>query len=191
MKGGDLLAFKLKNYQGKYGEIEFMKVLDVVVSQGVDVNEVIVNAKEEMMVALNNGSIPVYCRDLNKPEFVVDAHLLSVNGMFWEEKKKMLITCSEDKSVKMCQFPVYWPGEMIRDANKTYGSNNSSQLRNDDVQKQCEYDNHFVFNNNNNDNNNSVNSNSVSHSSVNKKEMYSNEDIEKWSEDLDGWAYEM
>jgi hypothetical protein len=48
-----------------------------------------------------------------------------------------------------------------------------------------------VFNNNNNDNNNSVNSNSVSHSSVNKKEMYSNEDIEKWSEDLDGWAYEM
>ena len=188
MKGGDLLAFKLKNYQGKYGEIEFMKVLDVVVSQGLDVNEVIVNAKEEMMVALNNGSIPVYCRDLNKPEFVVDAHLLSVNGMFWEEKKKMLITCSEDKSVKMCQFPVYWPGEMIRDAHKTYGNNNNSQQRNDDMQQQCEYDNHFVFNNNNNDNN--VNS-SVSHSNVNKKEMYSNEDIEKWSEDLDGWAYEI
>jgi hypothetical protein len=94
--------------------------------------------------------------------------------MFWEEKKKMLITCSEDKSVKMCQFPVYWPGEMIRDAHKTYGNNNNSQQRNDDMQQQCEYDNHFVFNNNNNDNN--VNS-SVSHSNVNKKEMYSNEEL--------------
>ena len=188
MKGGDLLAFKLKNYQGKYGEIEFMKVLDIVISQGVDVNEVIVNGKEEMMVALNNGSIPVYCRDLNKPEFVVDAHLLSVNGMFWEEKKKMLITCSEDKSVKMCQFPVYWPGEMIRDAYKTYGNHNQQQHHDMYNQREClnTNDNHFVFNNDSSNSNNNDN-----HSVSNKKEMYLNEDIEKWSEDLDGWAYEI
>ena len=191
MKGGDLLAFKLKNYQGKYGEIEFMKVLDVIISQGVDVNEVIVNAKEEMMVALNNGSVPVYCRDLNKPEFVVDAHLLSVNGMFWEEKKKMLITCSEDKSVKMCQFPVYWPGEMIRDANKTYGAHPQQQQQ-QDMQQQSGFlntnDNNCVFANSGSSSNN--NANSVNKDSR-KKEMYVNEDIEKWSEDLDGWAYEI
>ena len=49
-------------------------------------------------------------------------------------------------------------------------------------------DNNCVFANSGSSSNN--NANSVNKDSR-KKEMYVNEDIEKWSEDLDGWAYEI
>ena len=38
--------------------------------------------------------------------------------MFWDDDKKMLITASLDKSVKMHQFPIFWPSEMIRKSSQ-------------------------------------------------------------------------
>ena len=34
--------------------------------------------------------------------------------MFFDEEKKMLLTVSTDKSIRLHQFPIFWPSEMIR-----------------------------------------------------------------------------
>jgi hypothetical protein len=44
----------------------------------------------------------------------VDAHPLEIADIAWDEEKKMLISSSLDSSVKMYQFPIFWPAEMIR-----------------------------------------------------------------------------
>ena len=114
---------------------------------------------------------------------VVDAHLQSVTAMFWEEDKKVLITCSEDKTIKMCQFPVYWPGEMIREKQNSKRNNNFSGSifginNNQD---------NTVFSNTKSDNNNSF------YVKPEIKERSKNrplDDSEKWSEDIDGWSTE-
>lgn len=114
---------------------------------------------------------------------VVDAHLQSVTAMFWEEDKKVLITCSEDKTIKMCQFPVYWPGEMIREKQNSKRNNNFSGSifginNNQD---------NTVFSNTKSDNNNSF------YVKPEIKERSKNrplDDSEIWSEDIDGWSTE-
>ena len=45
---------------------------------------------------------------------VVDAHTAAVVGFWWDEEKKMLVTASQDKSIKLFQFPIFWPSEIIR-----------------------------------------------------------------------------
>ena len=49
---------------------------------------------------------------------VLDAHSKEITGLFWDENKKMLLSASMDKSVKLYQFPIFWPGEMIRKSAK-------------------------------------------------------------------------
>ena len=107
---------------------------------------------------------------------VVDAHLQSVTGMFWEESKKVLITCSEDQSVKMCQFPVYWPSEMIREKQENkkainnsmgsiFGFNDKSSFQEEPI---------YTFRQEEKDN---------------RKDRPLNES-EIWSDDIDGWSTE-
>lgn len=117
------------------------------------------------------------------PIVVVDAHLQSVSAMFWEEDKKVLITCSEDKTIKMCQFPVYWPGEMIREKQSTKRNSNFSGSifginNNQD---------NTVFSNTKNDNNNSF---YVKPEIKERSKARPLDDSEIWSEDVDGWSTE-
>jgi hypothetical protein len=45
---------------------------------------------------------------------VLDSHINSVASFYWDDEKKLLITASHDKSIKMYQFPIFWPSEIIR-----------------------------------------------------------------------------
>lgn len=45
---------------------------------------------------------------------VIDAHTKEITGAYWDEDKKMLLTLSQDKSIKLFQFPIFWPSEMLR-----------------------------------------------------------------------------
>lgn len=107
---------------------------------------------------------------------VVDSHLESVSCIFWEEERKALISCSEDKTVKMVQFPVYWPSEMILDKEKisSKADNPISQL----------------FGTGKSENKKNI---SVSNKNENKtkkpKEGLTEPEI--WSEDLDGWSFDL
>ena len=114
---------------------------------------------------------------------VVDAHLQSVTAMFWEEDKKVLITCSEDKTIKMCQFPVYWPGEMIREKQNSKRNNNFSGS----IFGINNHQDNTVFSNTKSDNNNSF------YVKPEIKERSKNrplDDSEIWTEDIDGWSTE-
>lgn len=44
----------------------------------------------------------------------MDLHNKEITGLHWDEEKKMILTTSMDKSIKLYQFPMYWPCEMIR-----------------------------------------------------------------------------
>jgi hypothetical protein len=47
-------------------------------------------------------------------QVVLDAHSKEIKGMYWNDDKKMLLTVSLDKSIKLHQFPIFWPSEMLR-----------------------------------------------------------------------------
>ncbi len=51
---------------------------------------------------------------------VFDVHGKEISGLFWDEEKKMLLSASIDKSIKLNQFPMFWPGEMIRKSAKNH-----------------------------------------------------------------------
>lgn len=100
--------------------------------------------------------------------------------MFWEEDKKVLITCSEDKTIKMCQFPVYWPGEMIREKQ--------SSKKNDIFSGSIFQDNQDnVFNEKTENNNNNF---YVKPEIKERSKDRPLDDSEIWSEDIDGWSTE-
>ena len=45
-------------------------------------------------------------------------HNKEISGLYWDEEKKMLLSASLDKSIKLNQFPMFWPCEMIRKSIK-------------------------------------------------------------------------
>lgn len=55
---------------------------------------------------------------------MIDAHLRDLSKLIWDEKKKILLTGSYDKSIKLFQLPLYWPSELIR----KYKSKNSKKI---------------------------------------------------------------
>ena len=62
---------------------------------------------------------------------ILDLHLKEICNIFWDESKKMLLTASHDKSIKLYQFPAIWPSEMIsKSKNKKILK---IDLRNDDT----------------------------------------------------------
>jgi hypothetical protein len=56
---------------------------------------------------------------------VLDAHAKEICNLFWDEDKKVILTASNDKTVKMYQLPIQWPSEIIR---KYKGKNEKTLL---------------------------------------------------------------
>jgi len=59
-----------------------------------------------------------------KIKVVIDAHLKEISKFFWDEKRKILITGSYDKGIKVFQLPIYWPSELVR----KYKSKNNKKI---------------------------------------------------------------
>ena len=47
-----------------------------------------------------------------------------ISKFFWDEKRKILITGSHDKGIKVFQLPLYWPSELVR----KYKSKNNKKI---------------------------------------------------------------
>ena len=86
----------------------------MIVSKKYDINDIYFTERGELLLAMDNGSILVYYRDTDNIEFVIDAHLYSIGNMFIIEDRHALISTSEDRSVRMVEFPEFYPAQMIR-----------------------------------------------------------------------------
>ena len=86
----------------------------IVVSKKYEINDISFTERGELLLAMDNGSVMVYYRDTDNIEFVIDAHLYSIGNIFVIEDKHALISTSEDKSVRMVEFPEFYPAQMIR-----------------------------------------------------------------------------
>ena len=104
-------------------DIEIVKEKDINLYSRIEITDVIINLKNEIYISTDNGSIAVYIHDSQCPDYVLDFHLRKVSSIEWDEDKKSIISCSEDKSVKMSQVPLSWPSELLR-KTKTVNSKN-------------------------------------------------------------------
>ena len=92
--------------------VEHNKTLNV--SRKYEINDIGFTERGELLLAMDNGSIMVYYRDTDNIEFVIDAHLYSIGNIFVIEDKHALLSTSEDKSVRMIEFPSDYPAQVIR-----------------------------------------------------------------------------
>ena len=110
---GTVNIYSLFGYNSRT-KISIEKNKTMYVSKKYDINDIKFTERGELLLALDNGSILVYYKDTDNIEFVIDAHLYSIGNIFVVEDKHALISTSEDRSVRMVEFPTYYPGQMIR-----------------------------------------------------------------------------
>ena len=179
-------------------KISVEKNKTMTVSRKYDINDIYFTQRGELLLALDNGSILVYYRDTDNIEFVIDAHLYSIGNMFIIEDRHALISTSEDKSVRMVEFPEFYPAQMIRKEltnlnhasikNKIKG-NNEYNDRDNEEGEYIEEDNNYRNRNNTGDKdrykyNNKDNSKAYTIMIVEPlNKSYKN----IFSDDLDGW----
>ncbi len=203
VKYGKAIFYKINNYEEKkYNKkVEVNKIKEMNISYNVIINKIILTERGEMLFALNNGSVNVYYDNDTIPEFVIDAHLKSISDMFFEEKRKSLITLSEDKSLKMVKLPVYYPDQMLKNEKyekknidnsmeKLFGLNPKNN-NNEDLDSENDYDNNnennCKFTNIFNKDTKELNINNNKKIKIrNKDDPLTEEEI--WSLDLDGWS---
>ena len=203
VKYGKAIFYKINNYEEKkYNKkVEINKIKEMNISYNVIINKIILTERGEMLFALNNGSVNVYYDNDTIPEFVIDAHLKSISDMFFEEKRKSLITLSEDKSLKMVKLPVYYPDQMLKNEKyekknidnsmeKLFGLN-PKKSNNENLDSENEYDNNNEnknkFTNIFNKDTKELNINNNKKLKIrNKDDPLTEEEI--WSLDLDGWS---
>ena len=203
VKYGKAIFYKINNYEEKkYNKkVEINKIKEMNISYNVIINRIILTERGEMLFALNNGSVNVYYDNDTIPEFVIDAHLKSISDMFFEEKRKSLITLSEDKSLKMVKLPIYYPDQMLKNEKyekknidnsmeKLFGLN-PKKSNNENLDSENEYDNNNEnknkFTNIFNKDTKELNINNNKKLKIrNKDDPLTEEEI--WSLDLDGWS---
>ena len=199
-------------------EISIEKNKTMYVSKKYDINDIKFTERGELLLAMDNGSVLVYYRGTDNIEFVIDAHLYSIGNIFVVEDKHALISTSEDRSIRMVEFPAYYPGQMIRreltNLNHVSIKNKIENSRKNDYYHDSINNNSNTIDNVHNDNddintnystknindntNYSINNNQNEdkYKSMNYYQIMITEPINKsyetiFSDDLDGWDDEI
>ena len=191
------------NSRNKINE-EYNKTLNV--SKKYEINDIGFTERGELLFAMDNGSIMVYYRDTDNIEFVIDAHLYSIGNIFVIEDKRALLSTSEDKSVRMVEFPNDYPAQVIRKEltnlnhiniknkvdNSDYNYNNNKE--NEEIDYNNEENNYINYNNdgmkdkyNNYNNNTNINRNNKEQYTIMISEPMNKSYTNIFSDDLDGW----
>ena len=184
--------------------VEYNKTLNV--SKKYEINDIGFTERGELLFAMDNGSIMVYYRDTDNIEFVIDAHLYSIGNIFVIEDKRALLSTSEDKSVRMVEFPNDYPAQVIRKEltnlnhiniknkvdNSDYNYNNNKE--NEEMDYNNEENNYINYNNdgmkdkyNNYNNNTNINRNNKEQYTIMISEPMNKSYTNIFSDDLDGW----
>ena len=181
--------------------VEYNKTLNV--SRKYEINDIGFTERGELLLAMDNGSILVYYRDTDNIEFVIDAHLYSIGNIFVIEDKHALLSTSEDKSVRMVEFPNEYPAQVIRkDLTNLNHTNIKSRADNFDYNNNKENEEEDYINeesnynyiNNNNEGmkekynyNNNTNRNNREQYTIMISEPMNKSYANIFSDDLDGW----
>ena len=128
----------------------------------INITNIVINEKEDIIISLSNGSICVFNHSCNSPEYIISYHFKKITSFIWYEKQKSIISASLDKSIKIYQIPFKWPAEFIRtnqeindyniidniiqETNNIYNNYNSNNSYNN------YYNNNIDDNNENNEN---------------------------------------
>ena len=216
-KTGVLNIYNIYGFNSR-NEISLEKNKTMYVSKKYDINDIKFTERGELLLAMDNGSILVYYRGTDDIEFVIDAHLYSIGNIFVIEDKHALISTSEDRAIRMVEFPAYYPGQMIRREltnlnhvsiknkiensrkNDYYhdsiniNSNDTININNDNDDSNMKYSN--KNNNENTDYNISNYQNVDKYKNMNFYQIMITQPINKsyetiFSDDLDGWDDEI
>ena len=180
--------------------VEHNKTLNV--SRKYEINDIGFTERGELLLAMDNGSIMVYYRDTDNIEFVIDAHLYSIGNIFVIEDKHALLSTSEDKSVRMIEFPSDYPAQVIRkDLTNLNHMSIKNRVDNFDYNNNKENEEEDYINETNTyiNNNREMNKEKYNYTNRNSKEQYTimiSESMNKsyaniFSDDLDGWDEEI
>ena len=162
-KDGQLSIYYIEDFTIK-------KIKNVNFFSNIEIRDVCVNEKNELYIALSNGSISIYKHNFQNADYILDAHLKGVSCLFWNIEKKSLLSGGEDKYIKMNQIPIKFPSDLIRENE----SENNRNIFNDIFNN---FDSLGIYQNNN----------------KNNYDLYSFDIYAKtiYSEDLDGWSSEI
>ena len=154
----------------------------------ISITDVNVNNNEDIIVAISNGSICIFNKSYNSPEYIIDAHLKKVTGFIWIENQKMIISASMDKTIKVYQFPLKWPAEFLRKNKHINKLNIVNEIKTETKNLYDELYSIYRYSNNNNDEENN-NKNyegiwNIGNNKKDKKELKNNEIIS------DFWKYQ-
>ena len=216
-KTGIVNIYSVYGYNSR-NKISIEKNKTMYVNKKYEINDIKFTERGELLFAMDNGSILVYYRGTEDIEFVIDAHLYSIGNIFVIEDKHALISTSEDRSIRMVEFPAFYPGQMIRREltnlnhvsikNKIENSRkkdfyHDSIKKNEDISKDDDDINEKYINKNINDLNNNNNYSNYINKNIKNEDKYMNyyqimiqEPINKsyktiFSDDLDGWNDEI
>ena len=156
--------------------IEKSKTMNV--SKKYEINDIKFTERGELLLAMDNGSILVYYRGTDNIEFVIDAHLYSIGNIFVIEDKHALISTSEDRSVRMVEFPAFYPGQMIR---RELTNLNHVSIKNK-IEKSRKND-YYTDSISKNNNNNNMDNNIEDNNNDNLNENYSNKNKNNTDDD--------
>ena len=169
-------------------DINLVKLREINLGGNVSITDVNVNNNEDIIVAISNGSICIFNKSYNSPEYIIDAHLKKVSGFIWIENQKMIISASMDRTIKVYQFPLKWPAEFLRKNKHINKLNIVNEIKFETKNLYDELYSIYRYSNNNNDEENN-NKNyegiwNIGNNKKDKKELKNNEIIS------DFWKYQ-
>ncbi len=139
--------------------IQLIKLKEIYLYGLINITNIIVNNKDDIIISLSNGSICIYNHLYNMPEYIIPYHYQKLTNFIWYEKQKSIISVSLDKTIKIYQLPIKWPAEFIR---KNKEINETNIIRNIIQETKYIYYNNssnYLNSNNNNDEENDDNNN--------------------------------
>ena len=150
----------IDEYNSSNESIQLIKMKEIDINGLVNITNIEINNKEDIIISLSNGSICIYNHSCNIPEYIISYHYKKITNFIWYEKQKSIISVSLDKSIKIFQLPIKWPAEFIR-LNKEI---NNIYIINDIIGET----NNFYYSSNNNNYFNNLNDDEISNINDNK-----------------------
>ena len=160
------LIFINENSYNNDETIQLIKIKEIFLYGLINITNIIVNNKDDIIISLTNGSICIYNHQYNMPEYIIPYHYQKLTNFIWYEKQKSIISMSLDKTIKIYQLPMKWPTEFIRknkeindmniirniiqETKNIYYKSSSNYLNSNKYNDEDE-DKNDVDNNNNND----------------------------------------
>ena len=114
--------------------INLVKMKEINLNGDYNITNIQISNNYDIIISLSNGALCIYNHSNKNPEYYFIYHFKSLTNFIWYEKQKLIISVSIDKSIKIFQIPLKWPGELIR-KNKEINNINIIEDMNKDTKK--------------------------------------------------------